>query len=61
MPKKFIEAWSKSTGEKQPAPVPEHFPGLFPDLVKSPPRKKAEEATPADTNTPATPEKPKEK
>ena len=56
----FIDAWSKSTGMKQPKPVPDHFPGLFSDLVKSPPRKKAEEATPAETKTPATPEKPKE-
>jgi hypothetical protein len=58
---KTIEVWSKTTGEKQPFPVPEHFPDLFPDLVKSPPRKKADEATPADNPNPATPETPKEK
>jgi hypothetical protein len=58
---KFIDAWSKTTGKKQSKPVPEHFPGLFEDLVKNPPRQKAGEATPAETNDPAQPETPKEK
>lgn len=55
---KFIDVYSKSTGEKQPNPVPEYFPDLFPDLSRTPRQKAADKAS-ATKETPATPEKTK--
>lgn len=54
----FVDAYDKTTGRK--VVVPEHFLGhrvLGKNLTKTPRSVAAEKATPADTKTPATPEK----